>query len=197
MRRPTKATSGERSRKTASPTQPSTAWAQGDAYGRALSLMTAAIADDGGEQQAGDYLIGYAVTDAEGLYEWVDGQLEWREPADANMHLKISVRDADDGRFVPGLRVLATLIDPDGMNIGTHEQPLLWHPMLYHYGRNWVVAVGGEYMLRVHVAPPRFSRQDDVNGLRFMDPVTVDFDCIKVGRGRRALTRPGERTVLP
>ncbi len=49
--------------------------AQGDAYGRALAYMTGTVAHDGGEQRAGDYLIGYAVEEAEGMYEWADGAL--------------------------------------------------------------------------------------------------------------------------
>lgn len=197
MRRATNATNREESCETASSAQPSAAWEQGDAYGRALALMTATIAHDGGEQQAGDYLIGYAVAGAEGIYDWVDGQLAWHEPVDENLHLKIGVRDADDGRFVPGLRVLATLIDPDGMEIGTHEQPLMWHPMLYHYGRNWLVALDGDYVLRIQVDPPRFSRQDDVEGLRFMDPVTVEFACVKVRCARRSPSQPRGRSARP
>ncbi len=58
----------------------------------------------------------------------------WCEPGHANLYVELSVRDAGDGRFVPGARVLATLVDPDGEELGTHEQPLLWHPMIYHYG---------------------------------------------------------------
>ncbi len=77
------------------------------------------------------------------MYEWRDGELVWHEPQDENVHLEISVRDAGDGRFVPCVRVIATLIHADGTEVGTHEQPLLWHPMLYHYGRNWRVARGG------------------------------------------------------
>lgn len=43
--------------------------AQGEAYGNALTYMTGTVADDGGEQRAGDYLVGYAVEKAEGMYE--------------------------------------------------------------------------------------------------------------------------------
>ncbi len=168
----------------ASPAQLDAAWAQGEAYGRAVALMTSMIANDGGEQQAGDYLIGYAVEEAEGMYEWRDGGLQWREPQEENLHLEITVRDAADGRFVPGVRVLATLIAPDGEELGTHEQPMLWHPMLYHYGRNWVVPCDGEYVLCVRVEPPRFSRHDDVNGRRFLEPVSVEFVGVKVECGR-------------
>jgi hypothetical protein len=73
--------------------------AQGDAYGDALEHMTTAIADDGGQQRAGDYWIGYAVEEAEGMYEWRADELVWTEPGETNLHVEITVRDAGDGRF--------------------------------------------------------------------------------------------------
>lgn len=158
--------------------------AQGEAYGRALTHMTGTVADDGGEQRAGDYLVGYAIEEAEGMYEWVDGQLVWREPGETNLHIEIAVRDAGDGRFVPGVRVTVTLLDPSGNELGTHEQPLLWHPMIYHYGRNWTVPSDGEYRMRVHIDPPTFMRHDEVNGRRFMTPVDTEFSKVKVKRGQ-------------
>ena len=169
-------------------TQLDLAWAQGEAYGRALASMTNAVAEDGGEQQAGDYLIGYAIEKAEGMYHWVDGRLEWHEPGDENVHLEITVRDASDGRFVPGVRVVATLVDADGEEVGAHEQPLLWHPMIYHYGRNWLVP-HGDYVLHVRVDPPRFSRHDAVNGRRFIEPVEVEFGSVRVQSDREASER--------
>ena len=156
---------------------------QGRAYGQALWHMTNRVANDGGELEAGHYRVGYGVEEAEGMYEWHGGELVWREPHDANVHLEISVRDAGDGRFVPGLCVFATLVTPDGDDLGTHEQPLLWHPMLYHYGRNWRVPADGEYTLRVRVEPPTFMRHDRINGQRFMDPVEVEFESVWVERG--------------
>lgn len=156
---------------------------QGEAYGRALEHMTGVVASDGGEQEAGEYQIGYAVEEAEGMYEWDAGELRWREPDGENLHLEVSVRDRSDGRFVPGVRVLATLITPDGKEVGTHELPLLWHPMLYHYGRNWTVPADGEYTLRVRVDPPTFMRHDETNGRRFIEPVEVEFTGVKVERG--------------
>ena len=158
--------------------------AQGEAYGRALEHMTGQVASDGGELPAGEYLVGYAVEEAEGMYHLVDGELTWHDPGDANAHLEVSVRDAADGRFVPGLRVTATLVDPSGKEVGTHEQPMLWHPMLYHYGRNWQVPTDGEYLLRVHVDPPTFHRHDEVNGRRFAEPVDVEFSGVRIQRGK-------------
>ena len=156
---------------------------QGEATGRALEHMIGDVAHDGGEKRAGDYLVGYAIEEAEGMYEWSDGKLAWREPDGENLHVEVAVRDASDGRFVPGVRVLATLIAPSGEEIGTHEHPLLWHPMIYHYGRNWTVPADGAYTLRIRVEPPTFGRHDEVNGMRFTDVVDVQFKGVSVERG--------------
>jgi hypothetical protein len=76
--------------------------------------------------------------------------------------------------------VLVTMIDPGGQELGTHEQPLLWHPMIYHYGRNWATSGDGLYRLRVRVEPPRFMRHDQINGRRFTEPVEVEFTDVNV-----------------
>ena len=157
---------------------------QGEAYGRALAHMANSVAHDGGRQRAGDYVVGYAVEEAEGMYEWRDGELVWREPEDENLHVEVTVCDRADGRFVPGARVTVTLVAPDGTELGPHEQPLLWHPMIYHYGRNWTVPGDGEYTLRVHIDPPPFPRHDEINGRRFCDPVDVAFEGVSVETGQ-------------
>jgi hypothetical protein len=157
---------------------------QGDAYERALHHMTEVVAHDGGELIAGDYAIGYAVEEAEGMYVRADGGFKWQEPDDENLHLEIAVRDAADGRFIPGVRVTATLVAPDGTEVGTEEHPLLWHPMIYHYGRNWRVPGDGEYTLRVNVDPPEFARHDEINGRRFTEPVEVEFAGVDVKTGQ-------------
>ena len=126
--------------------------AQGEAMQQALEHMIQKEADDGAEKRAGDYLVGYAVEEAEGMYHLHAGELQWHEPEDENVHVEVSVRDGADGRFVPGLTVYATLIDRAGRKVGTHQQPFLWHPWLYHYGRNWRVPGDGEYTLQVPVS---------------------------------------------
>lgn len=159
---------------------------QGQALERALRYMTEHEADGGGEKRAGDFLIGYAVEAAEGMYELRDGELEWEEPDEGeNLHLEISVRDAADGRFVPALSVHATLIDARGEEVGTNRQPYLWHPWLYHYGRNWCVPGDGEYTLRVRVEAPNFPRHDRVNGRRFEEDVEVEFTGVKIRTGQK------------
>jgi hypothetical protein len=168
----------------ASQEQLDAARAQGEAYGKALGIMTQKVADDGGEQRAGDYLIGYAIEKAEGMYVFRDGRLEWMEPEEENVHVEVAVRDAGDGRFVPCLNVTATLIASDGDEVGTYRQPMLWHPMLYHYGRNWKVPGDGKYTLRVRVDPPEFMRHDEVNGCRFVDVVECEFTGVQVKTGQ-------------
>lgn len=158
--------------------------AQGEALRQAIDLMTNKVAHDGGMKEAGEYIVGYAVEEAEGMYVWSDGGLQWKEAEDANLHLEVVVCDASDGRFVPGLGITATLETKDGEEVGTNEQPLLWHPMLYHYGRNWTVPGDGQYRLRVVVDPPTFARHDKVNGRRFTERVTVEFESVDVKTGQ-------------
>lgn len=159
--------------------------AQGEALQQALRHMTQKEADDGSEKPAGDYLVGYAVEKAEGMYHLQDGELQWHEPKDENVHLEISVRDGADGRFVPALTVHATLIDSTGGKIGTHQQPFLWHPWLYHYGRNWRVPGDGEYTLQVRIEPATFHRHDKINGKRYAKPVEVEFTGVKIKTGQK------------
>jgi Fe2+ transport protein len=83
------------------------------------------------------------------------------------------------------LMVRATLIDADGNEVGTHRQPFLWRPWLYHYGRNRTVPGDGDYTLRVRVEPPEFPRHDKTNGRRFVEPVEVEFRDVAIKTGRK------------
>lgn len=164
--------------------------AQGAAYRAALDHMANDVADSGGTKRAGDYLVAYAIEEAEGMYELVDGELQWHNPGDTNAHVEVAVCDAADGRFIPGLDVTVTLIAPDGQEFGPEQQPLLWHPMLYHYGRNWELPADGEYTIRVHIDPPTFMRHDEINGRRFVDPVDVEFTGVAIERGSEPVEPP-------
>jgi uncharacterized protein involved in high-affinity Fe2+ transport len=147
---------------------------QGDVYGKAIQAM----GKETGQlktQHVGDYEIGVTVEAAEGLYQLENGKLKWMEPTGENAHVEIVVRDASDGRFIPGLAVQATLSTSDGNEVGTHQMPFLWHPMLYHYGLNWKVPGEGDYRLHVRVDPPQFMRHDHKNGLRYASREEADF----------------------
>lgn len=113
------------------------------------------------------------------------GQLHWQEPEQENAHLEVCVRDAADGRFIPGLDVYATLLDSSGNEVGTHQQPFLWHPWLFHYGRNWILPGDGTYTLRVRFDPPNFGRHDKTNGQRYTQPVEVEFRDIQIETGQK------------
>lgn len=172
------------SSKEASPAQLEAARAEGEAFGNAVRLMVDKVADTGGKQRGGDYEIGFALEKAEGMYELSDGELRWLEPDEENLHVEVVVRDGADGRFVPGLDGSVTLTAEDGTDVGTHRQPFLWHPMLYHYGRNWKVPGDGRYTLKVRVEPAPFMRHDRKNGRRYAGPVEVTFRDVEVNTGR-------------
>lgn len=163
---------------------------QGHAYRAALDHMALEVADAGGHTLAGDYLVAYAVEEAEGMYRLEDGALVWHNPDGAGAHVEVAVCDAADGRFVPGLEVTATMVAPDGTELGPHRQELVWHPMLYHYARNWDLPSDGTYVLRVHIEPPAFMRHDEVNGRRFADPVDVEFTGIVIERDAEPVEPP-------
>ena len=158
---------------------------QGRAFGKAVESMMNEEAHDGGEARAGDYRVGYAVEEAEGLYQLQNGRLEWQQPTTENVHIEIAVRDAADGRFIPGLNVTLTVVDSEGNEVGTHPQPFLWHPWLFHYGRNWHVPGDGQYTLRVHIDAPNFARHDKKNGLRYAEPVEVEFQGVDIETGQK------------
>jgi hypothetical protein len=156
--------------------------AEGRAYVEALEHMVQEVANGGGEKRAGDYIVAYAHEEAEGMYRRRGDELEWQDP-DGNIHLEISVRDAADHRFVPGLKVQLTVVDEDGEEVGTESMPFLWHPWLYHYGRNWSIPGDGAYTLRVRIEAPEFMRHDEENGRRYGEPVHVEFEDVELETG--------------
>lgn len=158
---------------------------QGDAYMEALNYMATSVAQ-GCTQPAGSYIIGFAFEEAEGMYHVHDGTLTWHNPTpEENVHLEVAVCDGADGRFVPGLTVSVTLIDSKGKELGTHQHPFLWHPMLYHYGRNWHIPGNGSYTVRIHIDEPTFMRHDKINGQRYTGPVDVDFPNVQLETGQK------------
>jgi hypothetical protein len=157
---------------------------EGEAFGQILKHMLEDVADGGEEIAHGDYLIAYAFEKAEGMYVPRDGKLEWMAPERENIHIEIAVRDRADGRMLPALDVEVTLTDEKGKDVGTHKQPLLWHPYLYHYGRNWVIPGDGAYSLRVRFPAPQFHRHDKTNGRRFAEGAEVTFKDVELKTGR-------------
>lgn len=157
----------------------------GDAYHEALEYMANEVADSGAMQQCGDMIVAYAQEAAEGMYHLADGELQWQEPAEGeNCHFEVAVLDATDRRFIPNLHVTLTVMDDAGKVIGSERMPFLWHPGLYHYGRNWSLPGDGRYTLRIDVEAPDFPRHDKTNGKRYAKPVQATFEGIDVKTGR-------------
>lgn len=157
---------------------------EGEAFGRILKHMLEEVADGGEEIAHGDYLIAYAFEKAEGMYVPRDGKLEWMAPERENIHIEVAVSDRADGRLLPGLDIDVTLTDADGKEVGTYKHALLWHPYLYHYGRNWVIPGDGTYSLRVRFPAPQFHRHDKKNGKRFAQGADVTFKNVALKTGR-------------
>lgn len=157
---------------------------QGRVLGEALDHMVGEVATDGQEKQVGPYLVAYAVEEAEGMYHKQDGELVWQPPESENIHVEVSVRDAADGRFVPNLNIHVRLIDSNENDVGYHKQPFVWHPWLYHYGRNWQVPGDGDYTMEIHIEAPDFPRHDKKNGQRYAEDVAVRFAPVKIETGQ-------------
>lgn len=168
----------------AKPHQHRMAQQQGDTYVTALHHMANTVADTGAEAHAGDVIVALAIEKAEGMYVMEDGELTWREPGTENTHVEISVRDASDNRFVPGLSVHVTIHDADGSEVAADEVSYLWHPWLYHYGKNFTLPGDGRYNLDVKVKAPTYHRHDKENGRRYAEEVTVTFRDVPIEVGK-------------
>ncbi len=159
--------------------------AEGDAYNKSLHYMAEEVADTGAMKEAGDYLIAIAQERAEGMYSLErEGKLAWSEPGEENCHLEVSVSDRGDHRFIPYLDLEATMIPESGDAIGPFTVPFLWHPGLYHYGRNVAVPGDGKYTIIIRIAAPTFMRHDEKNGRRYAETVEVTFEDVDVKTGQ-------------
>jgi uncharacterized protein involved in high-affinity Fe2+ transport len=146
--------------------------------------MVEDVANTGETQESGDYFVGFAQEEAEGLYAPTGaGNLEWQEPDEANCHIEIAVCDADDGRFIPELDI-AVSVRQDGEAVTSFRPDFLWHPGLFHYGANITLPGDGVYTLVVAIDPPTFHRHDHDNGHRYVDPVEVTFENVSIETGQ-------------
>lgn len=65
---------------------------QGAAYREALDHMAQSVAHDGGTQTVDQYLVAYAIEQAEGMFMWEDGELRWHDPdVDGEYTLKVHI----------------------------------------------------------------------------------------------------------
>lgn len=146
-----------------------------------LAVKTGETGRERAEKKAsGDYEITYRVGPAKGMYEFSAGKLEWKEPQDENVHLDLLVTDAVDGRPIPGLHIVATLLDTRGGRVASNHLPHIWDPQENHYGSNVKVPQSGEYLLQVHIFPATFPRTDKEQGKRFVADTHVQFEGVRI-----------------
>jgi hypothetical protein len=162
----------EQPSKDATAEQLAIAKAEGQAYGQALASVQESVTNQ--DVWVANYQVIVLAKKATGM--WMPGAngLEWTEPGDENAHIEVAVRDATDGRFIPGLSISVSVTAPDGTDVGTNVTPFVWHPFFYHYGLNWVLPADGDYKIHVKIDAPEFGRHDQVNGQRYVDPVELD-----------------------
>ena len=157
---------------------------EGAAYLSSVEYMATSVANTGGITEEGDYLVGFAQEEAEGMYELVDeGEFAFREPDAENCHFEVAVADAADGRFVPHCSVSLTA-ERDGEKHGPFDLSFLWHPGVHHYGSNVELPGDGSYDLQVRIEPPKMHRHDEQNGDRYGEAVEVRFEDVDVETGQ-------------
>ncbi len=138
------------------------------------------------EKEVDDYIITVVSEEAEGTYRLKNGELEWKvPPKEFNTHMEILVRDKDDKRFIPGLKISAKIFGEDEKLVEEKEFPLFWHPFLLHYGANFHIPKAGKYKVKVNIPAPTFPRHDELKGKRYGKDVEIEMPPLKLSAGRK------------
>jgi hypothetical protein len=149
-----------------------------DSYGTAQ----AEIDGEGGEQEVGDYRVGYIVEPAEPWWEGDPENLTLREPAPGETnHIEILPFEAATGLFVPGMEGTLTVLNGSGEEVDS--KPLqLYRGEFYHYANNFSLPGSGAYTLRAEMQPPTFLRHEteEKEGRVLTEPIVVEFENVNI-----------------
>lgn len=157
---------------------------EGNAVGDELGWVRENDVAASGQMVVGEYVVTYLIGAPLGWYApGADGRLAWTPPR-GDAHVAVSIRDAADGRIVPGLTVHATLT-PSGGGAGATTLPYGWYPVLNRYGDDMALPAG-PFTLRIVIDPAPYWRHDPVNGDRFADTTIAEFRNVTVDRGALA-----------
>ena len=138
------------------------------------------------EKEVDDYIITVVSEEAEGTYRFENGKLEWQVPKKGyNTHMEILVRDKHDGRFLPGLKISARVLNEEGKLIEEKDFPIFWHPFLNHYAANFHIPEDGKYTVEVNFPAPDFPRHDEIKGKRFKNDVHTTMPPLSLEAGRK------------
>ncbi|MDQ4062953.1 MAG: iron transporter [Actinomycetota bacterium] len=149
-----------------------------DSYGVAQEEIEA----EGGEQEAGEYRVGYIVEPAEGWWDGDPTVLQWRGPSGGETnHIEILPFEAESGLLVPGMQINLTILDESGKEI--ESKPLeFYRGEFYHYANNFSLPESGAYTLKAELNPPSFRRHEteENEGKVFTEAVTTEFDNVEI-----------------
>lgn len=95
-------------------------------------------------------------------------------------YLAVIVQDTASGREIPALNMRAQMLDGDGRVVATSELPYVRSSWLSHHGTWWRIPRNGEYVFRVHAAPPLVRRYGRATGLQFRNAIDIDLPAIRL-----------------
>ena len=160
----------------------------GEASGRfegivaTYSVAQSEIDEEGGEQEVGEYRVGYIVEPAEGWWDGAPENLVWREPAAGETnHIEILPFEAETGLLVPGAEITLTVLNEAGEVV--ESKPLeFYRGEFYHYANNFGLPGSGTYALRAEIEPPTFLRHgtEEGEGRVLTEPVVVEFESVEI-----------------
>ncbi len=162
--------------------------AAGEASGRfggvvaSYEVAQSKIDEEGGEQEVGEYRVGYIVEPAEGWWEGAPGNLAWRGPtAEETNHIEILPFEAETGLLVPGAEISLTVLDESGEVV--ESKPLeFYRGEFYHYANTFSLPRSGTYALRAEITPTTFLRHgtEEGEGRVLTEPVVVEFESVEI-----------------
>ena len=160
----------------------------GEASGRfegivaTYSVAQSEIDEEGGEQEVGEYRVGYIVEPAEGWWDGAPENLVWREPAAGETnHIEILPFEAETGLLVPGAEITLTVLNKAGEVV--ESKPLeFYRGEFHHYANNFGLPGSGTYALRAEIEPPTFLRHgtEEGEGRVLTEPVVVEFESVEI-----------------
>lgn len=140
------------------------------------------IEAEGGEQEVGDYRVGYIVEPAEPWWEGDPGNLTLREPASGETnHLEILPFEARTGLLIPYMEGTLTVLNEAGEEV--ESKPLeFYRGEFYHYANNFSLPQSGIYTLRAEMEPPTFLRHETEvrEGRVLTEPFVVEFENVEI-----------------
>lgn len=148
-----------------------------------------------------DVLLGYRIGEARSWYEFRNGTLSWRDPAQGESNfIEVTVQDAADFRVFTNCKVSVSVKGSDGNELlSTTSLELIWGKEFFCYGRNVSLPEKiTKAVLSVWIGPPEFARMDKELGAFFIAPVTYVWPNARIsGRSGKGSRAEPEKVTFP